>query len=176
MPKIEFPQLPRFAGLFSRLGNHNNYDWVPLSWNGIYNKVLMLDRCTGLTSELAKIEKGSVFPEHDHTTVQTLVIKNYLKPGDKITLVFNSEAKGDSKPQVSSYLSDPKAAVTLAVQFAKLPDGPNHVAGIQVDRVSKHMTVAIQNSNYQNQRGCEFMSDIWRESTAKCFFEHEKES
>jgi quercetin dioxygenase-like cupin family protein len=71
MTKIEFPQLPQFAGMFNRLGNHHDYGWEPLPWNGIFNKVLLFDRCTGLTLELAKIEKGSVFPEHYHTTVQT---------------------------------------------------------------------------------------------------------
>jgi quercetin dioxygenase-like cupin family protein len=71
MAKIEFPQLPQFAGMFTRLGNHHDYGWEPLPWKGIYNKVLLFDRCTGLTLELAKIEKGFVFPEHYHTTVQT---------------------------------------------------------------------------------------------------------
>jgi quercetin dioxygenase-like cupin family protein len=33
--------------------------------------VLLFDRCTGLTLELARIEKGATFPEHYHTTVQT---------------------------------------------------------------------------------------------------------
>jgi hypothetical protein len=82
----------------------------------------------------------------------SLVIKNYLKPDDTMTLVFNSEAKAIQSLQVSSYLSDPKDAVTLAVQFARLPGGPNHVASIQVDGVSKQMTVAIQNSNYQQSQ------------------------
>jgi hypothetical protein len=43
----------------------------------------------------------------------------------------------------------PKDAVTLAVQFAKLPSGTNHVTTTQVDGVSKQMTVAILNSNYR---------------------------
>lgn len=71
MAKVRFPQLPQFAGMFTRLGHHNDYTWEPLPWKGVYNKVLLFDRCTGLTLELAKIEKGAVFPEHYHTTVQT---------------------------------------------------------------------------------------------------------
>src|SRR6266850_4377605 len=71
MARIEFPQLPQFAGMFTRLGHHNDHNWVPLPWKGIYNKALMFDRCSGLTLELAKIERGAVFPEHYHTTVQT---------------------------------------------------------------------------------------------------------
>jgi hypothetical protein len=79
----------------------------------------------------------------------TLVIKNYIKPGDSMTLVFDEGQKTIQTLQVSSYLSDPKDAVTMVVQFAKLPGGVNHVATAQINGVSKQMTVAIQNFNYQ---------------------------
>jgi hypothetical protein len=79
----------------------------------------------------------------------TLVIKNYLKPGDSMTLVFSEGQNAIRSLQVSSYLSDPKDAVTMAVQFAALPAGVNHVSTAQINGVSKQMTVAIQNFNYQ---------------------------
>jgi hypothetical protein len=79
----------------------------------------------------------------------SLVIKNYLKPGDQMTLVFNSAQKSIVGMNVSSYLSGPSDAVTMAVQFAMLPSGVNHVASTQINGVSKQMTVAITNSNYQ---------------------------
>jgi hypothetical protein len=78
-----------------------------------------------------------------------LVIKNYIKPNDSVTLVFNKQQKAIQSIQVSSYLDDPKDAVTIAAQFAKLPDGTNHVASTQVNGVSKQLTVVTQNSNYQ---------------------------
>jgi hypothetical protein len=79
----------------------------------------------------------------------SMVIKNYLKPGDSMTLVFNTQDKAIEALNVSSYLNDPSDAVTMSVQFAKLPNGLNHVATTQINGVSKQMTVAIQNSNYQ---------------------------
>ncbi len=79
----------------------------------------------------------------------SLVIKNYLKPGDQTTLVFNSAQKAIVGMNVSSYLNEPSDAVTMAVQFAMLPSGVNHVASTQINGVSKQMTVAITNSNYQ---------------------------
>jgi hypothetical protein len=79
----------------------------------------------------------------------SLVIKNYLKPGDQMTIVFNSAQKAIEAMNVSSYLDDPKDAVTLSVQFAKLPSGVNHVASVQINGISKQMTVAMTNSNYQ---------------------------
>ena len=78
-----------------------------------------------------------------------LVIKNYVKPNDSVTLVFNKQQKAIQSIQVSTYLDDPKDAVTIAAQFAKLPDGTNHVTSTQVDGVSKQLTVVTQNSAYQ---------------------------
>ena len=79
----------------------------------------------------------------------TLIIKNYVKPNDSVTLVFNRQLKAIESIRVASYLDDPKDAVTIAAQFAKLPDGTNHVASTQINGVSKQLTVVTQNSNYQ---------------------------
>ena len=81
--------------------------------------------------------------------VVSLVFKNYLKPGDSMTLMFNHEAKAIQAINVSTYLSDPSDAMTESVQFAKLPSGVNHVASVQINGVSKQLGVAITNSNYQ---------------------------
>lgn len=78
-----------------------------------------------------------------------LSVKNYLKPGDSLTLVFDRQQKAIRAVQVASYLTDPSDAVTIAVQFAKLPDGTNHVSTNQVNGVSKKLGVMIQNSTYQ---------------------------
>jgi hypothetical protein len=78
-----------------------------------------------------------------------LVIKNYIKPNDSVTLVFNKQQKAIQSIQVSSYLDGPTDGVTIAAHFAKLPDGTNHVTGTQIDGVSKQLTVVTQNSNYQ---------------------------
>jgi hypothetical protein len=79
----------------------------------------------------------------------TLVIKNYIKPGDSMTLVFDEASASILSLQVASYLTDPKDAVTMAVQFAKLPAGVNYVSTVQINGVSKQMTVALKNINYQ---------------------------
>ena len=79
----------------------------------------------------------------------SLIIKSYLKPNDSVTLVFSEQQKAIQSVQVASYLTDPSDAVTIAVQFAKLPDGTNHVATMQVNGVSKQMGVVTQNSMYQ---------------------------
>jgi hypothetical protein len=76
----------------------------------------------------------------------SLIIKSYLKPNDSVTLVFNQQQKAIQSVQVASYLTSPSDAVTIAVQFAKLPDSTNHVATMQVNGVSKQLGVMTQNS------------------------------
>jgi hypothetical protein len=78
----------------------------------------------------------------------TLTIKNYIKPNDSLTLVFNKQQKAIQSIRVATYLDDPKDAVTIAAQFAKLPNGINHVSGTQIDGASKQLKVVTQNSNY----------------------------
>jgi hypothetical protein len=79
----------------------------------------------------------------------SLIVKNYLKPGDSVTVVFNQQQKVLQAVQVASYLTAPTDAVTIAVQFAKLPDGTNHVSTNQINGVSKQLGVMTQNSSYQ---------------------------
>jgi hypothetical protein len=79
-----------------------------------------------------------------------LVIKNYLKPGDSMTLVVDKVQKQLLRVQIASYMDDPKDAMNLTVQFAGMPGGPNHVSSVVMDGVSKQLNIATQNSNYQH--------------------------
>jgi hypothetical protein len=79
----------------------------------------------------------------------SLVIANYLKPKDSMTIAFSKANKAIQSVQISSYLDSPSDAVNIVVTFDKLPDGTNHVSTINVEGVSKKLTIAIQNSGYQ---------------------------
>jgi 23S rRNA pseudoU1915 N3-methylase RlmH len=78
-----------------------------------------------------------------------LVITNYLKPNDSMTLTLNKAAKAIESVQIGSYLDSPSDAVKIAVQFAKLPDGTNHISTMSIEGVSKQLKVDIQNSDYK---------------------------
>jgi hypothetical protein len=78
-----------------------------------------------------------------------LIIKNYVKPGDTVTLTIDPQSKQLQNIRVASFLSDPKDAVTISAEFAQLPDGTNHVASTLINGVSKQLTVNDVNSNYQ---------------------------
>ena len=79
-----------------------------------------------------------------------LIIHNYLKPQDSMTLVFDKTQKALLQVKVASYVDDPKDAMNLSVTFKSLPDGTNHISNLVIDGVSKQLNIAIQNSNYQH--------------------------
>jgi hypothetical protein len=89
-----------------------------------------------------------VQPGGDTGTV-SLVIKNYVKPNDSMTIVFNRAQKRLETLRVASYLDDPSDAVTISAQFTQILGGPNHVASTLINGVKKQLTVATQNSDYQ---------------------------
>jgi hypothetical protein len=78
-----------------------------------------------------------------------IVIHNYMKENDSVTLYFNRSQKALKSIEVTSYLSEPEDAVNISAQYEKEPDGPNHVSIMTVDGVKKQLTVRIQNNNYQ---------------------------
>ncbi|MGZ3574381.1 MAG: hypothetical protein ACXVA3_03745 [Vulcanimicrobiaceae bacterium] len=81
--------------------------------------------------------------------VVAVAVSNYEKQGDSMTMTFNRTQKALLGIQVASYLTQPSDAVTMSVQFAKLPDGTNHVSLVNVNGESKNLTVQDRNVNYQ---------------------------
>lgn len=79
-----------------------------------------------------------------------LIIKNFVKPGDQVTLTIAEQSKALMSVNVQSFLDDPKDAVTIGAQFAQLPDGTNHVTSTTINGVSKKLVVNEQNSNYMH--------------------------
>jgi hypothetical protein len=79
-----------------------------------------------------------------------LVLSSYVKQGDNMTLVVDKTQKDLVSLSVATYLNDPSDAVTVNVSFTGIPGGPNHVASETINGESKHLTIAIQNANYQH--------------------------
>ena len=67
-----------------------------------------------------------------------------------MTLIFDKAQKQLLSLQIASYMDDPKDAMTLTVEFSRLPDGTNHVSNVVMDGVSKQLNIATQNANYQH--------------------------
>ena len=96
-------------------------------------------------------EKGNILmgPEAGAPGQYRVVISNYIKPGDKMTLLMDKMQKQIVGLSIATYLDDPKDAVNVNVQFDQIPGGPNHVSAQTINGVSKQLTIVIQNSNYQ---------------------------
>ena len=82
-----------------------------------------------------------------------IVFKDYALPGDQMTLSFNTATKKISALNVNTYMDNPKDTVTLAVQFASLPDSTNYVQQSILDATAKKLVVTTTSSNYQKMGG-----------------------
>jgi hypothetical protein len=99
----------------------------------------------------AAYAKGNVSftPDAGMPDVTKIAIKDYVKPGDSMIILFNKAQKQISSITVASYMDDPSDAMNLTVQFSSLPDGTSHVSDVKIDGVKKQLSIATQNSNYR---------------------------
>jgi hypothetical protein len=77
-----------------------------------------------------------------------LVIQNYVKPNDSMTLLLDKDQKQLMSIKIASYLDEPSDAMNLTVDFGRLPDGTSHVSNASIEGVSKQLTVKTKNSDY----------------------------
>jgi len=89
---------------------------------------------------------GAMQPAADG--VVTLVFHDYAKPGDTVSLKFDTAAKKIQGYDVSTYLDAPEEVVTLRVVFENLPDGTNYVAQSILDATAKQVQIRTTNSGY----------------------------
>lgn len=92
--------------------------------------------------------KASLSPNPSSGVAQ-IVFKDYAQAGDQMTLSFDMATKKISSVNVNTYLDDPKDVVTLAIQFASLPDSTNYVQQTVLNATAKKMVVTTTNSDYK---------------------------
>ena len=78
-----------------------------------------------------------------------LVISQYLKPSDSLTIDLDPAANRIVALGVNSYLDTKEDAVTLAVQMTTLPDGALYAAQTTLDAKAKNVRVVIQNAGHR---------------------------
>ena len=91
----------------------------------------------------------SITPSAGAPSNVRLVIHDYIKPRDSMTLLFDKDQKQLLNIAIATYMDDPQDAMNLTVQFERLPDGTNHVSSATIEGVSKQLTVTTQNSGYR---------------------------
>ncbi len=77
-----------------------------------------------------------------------LVFKNYAKPGDQMTVAFDTGTRKVSTINVNTFMDSPSDVVTLAVQMASLPDGTNYAQQTVLNATAKQIQVTTNNANY----------------------------
>jgi hypothetical protein len=78
-----------------------------------------------------------------------LVISQYLKAGDSLTIDMDPVANKILALGVSSYLDTKDDVVTLAVQMASLPDGAIYVGQTTLEAKAKNISVVIRNTGHR---------------------------
>jgi hypothetical protein len=78
-----------------------------------------------------------------------LTFSDYSLPGDKFSLTFDTTGKKIVAVNVNSYLDKPDDAVTLAVAFTSLPEGPNYLSSSVLNATAKKIQVKTTNSGYK---------------------------
>ena len=76
-------------------------------------------------------------------------MKQYLKPGDSLTIDLDTAANRLLGLGVNSHLDKPDEPVTLAVQMNTLPDGALYAAQTTLDAKAKNIQVVITNSGHK---------------------------
>jgi hypothetical protein len=92
--------------------------------------------------------KLSVTPPDPKANV-VVVIKDYLKAGDSVTINLNAATNLVTGLTVASYLADAKDAVGLKVAFATLADGTLYAAMSNLAVASQNLAVSIENTGYK---------------------------
>jgi hypothetical protein len=84
------------------------------------------------------------------TGTQPLTVKDYLKPGDQLSIGLDAAAMKLTSYAVSSYVEKPKEDdVTLAVTFAALQDGTSYPQQVLLDVKAKAIQVKVTNSGHK---------------------------
>lgn len=78
-----------------------------------------------------------------------LVFSDYAKPGDKVTLLFDTAAKKLRSFQVATYLDDQKDAVSLVANFSSLADGTNFLEQSVLDAKAKQIQIKTTNFGHK---------------------------
>ncbi|MGC2723863.1 MAG: hypothetical protein WA224_07860 [Candidatus Acidiferrales bacterium] len=85
--------------------------------------------------------------------LMNLIFTDYAQPGDQMTLTFDPATKKIVSLNVNTYMGEAKDAVTLQVQMASLPGGPNYAQQTILNASAKQLVVTTTNSNYQRIGG-----------------------
>lgn len=80
----------------------------------------------------------------------SLVLRDYAKPGDSVTLIFDTATRKLRSFKVGTYLDEPKDVVNLTADFSTLADGTNYVQQSVLDATAK--SIQIKTTNFGHHK------------------------
>jgi len=81
-----------------------------------------------------------------------LNFRDYDRPGDNLGVELDLVNNRPLALTVSSYIDDPKEAVTLAVKMGQLKDGTLYAVESTLEAKAKNLMIKVQNSGYRTTR------------------------
>jgi len=86
--------------------------------------------------------------EHEPTGGNALVINDYAKSGDRLTLDLDAATLQLRRITVKSYFGSPADAFTATVQFSVLGDGTNYPSIATIDAPAKKLSITTVSSRF----------------------------
>lgn len=77
-----------------------------------------------------------------------VTISNYYQQGDSEAITFNPTTNALTNVMVNTWLNDPKAVVTLAVDFVTLPNGVTFTSKKVLTAAAKGIVITITDANF----------------------------
>ena len=100
----------------------------------------------------AVLRAGKVFFEHEGTNSDAVVLADYAKPDDQLTISLNQTTKQVDQISIKTYLNAPEDGVdvdvTVNVRFAILPDGTMYPALMSIEVPSNKLSITTANSKF----------------------------
>jgi hypothetical protein len=82
------------------------------------------------------------------TGMVKVTVSNYLQKGDAVVFTVNATTSRIQSLDVTTWLNEPTAGVSLAVQYAMLPNGVSYVSQKVLTASAKEIVVTISSANY----------------------------
>jgi len=86
--------------------------------------------------------------EHEPAGGNALVINDYVKPGDRLTLELDTATLQPRRITVKSYFSSPADVFTANIQFSVLEDGTTYPSVTTIDAPGKELSITTVSSNF----------------------------
>jgi hypothetical protein len=74
-------------------------------------------------------------------------MRDYVKPGDSMTMIFDPATKRLVKTEINTFLDD--GAVLIVIAFDQLRDGPNYPGKIVMSSITKQLEIRVFTYEYR---------------------------